>query len=183
MRLAEPRSGASVGDGVGGPQSGQTTGSCKYGKIHLGVTECNPAFFANRMNDAAFQISFGCRNLLHMIDMTKSCPGCNRKALDRFGVHIYHCAKHISAPIRNGFHAMLKSSVANALEAPLRTLNMRICEREPHTTDYYDPVRQPRARRRKEERGRNPSLLTSPQDTVSSGIGGPICRREKGEGL
>jgi hypothetical protein len=77
-----------------------------------------------------------------MIDMTKPCPGCNRKALDRFGVHLYHCAKHVSAPIRNGFHAMLKSSVVNALEAPLRTLNLRVCEREPHMIDYYDPVRQ-----------------------------------------
>jgi hypothetical protein len=50
-----------------------------------GWLQANPAFLPNRMNDAAFQIAFSCRHLLHLVDTTSEpCPGCNRRVLDRF---------------------------------------------------------------------------------------------------
>jgi hypothetical protein len=42
------------------------------------------------MNDSAFQIAFSCRHLLHLVDITKPCPGCGRRVLDRFGQHLFH---------------------------------------------------------------------------------------------
>jgi hypothetical protein len=70
-----------------------------------------------------------------MIDITKACPGCGRKALDRFGFHLFHCAKTFSPPL-------LKENVVRALEAPLRAADMRVCEREPRMSDYFDAVQQ-----------------------------------------
>jgi hypothetical protein len=56
------------------------------------------------------------RNLLHMIDITKACPGCGRKALGRFGFHLFHCAKTFSPPLRNGLHVIFKEKVVCALD-------------------------------------------------------------------
>jgi hypothetical protein len=70
-------------------------------KSTSGWLYANPAFFPSRINDSEFQIAFGCRNLLHLIDIGKACPGCNRKVLDRFGQHLFRCDKSISAPLRN----------------------------------------------------------------------------------
>jgi hypothetical protein len=55
-------------------------------------------------------ISFGCRNLLQMPGYMQESTS-YRKVLDRFGGHLYHCAKHISAPIRNGFQATVTCKI------------------------------------------------------------------------
>jgi hypothetical protein len=54
----------------------------------------NPAFFANWMNDAAFQISFGCFLTKHCQDAI----GMSWIAVE--SIFMTYLAKHISAPIR-----------------------------------------------------------------------------------
>jgi hypothetical protein len=71
-----------------------------------GWLHANPAFFPNHINYSAFQIAFSCGHL-HLVDITKPCPGCGRRVLDRFGQHLFHCDKRFSAPLRNRFHAFL----------------------------------------------------------------------------
>jgi hypothetical protein len=44
--------------------------------------------------------AFSCRHLLHLVDITKPCPGCGRRVLDRFGQHLFHC-DNSSAPLIN----------------------------------------------------------------------------------
>jgi hypothetical protein len=71
-----------------------------------------------------------------------------------FGQHLFHCDKSVSAPLRNKFHALLKTSVANALAAPMRGVGLTVQESEPHeqllrtsptATDHTD--REPGSRR------------------------------------
>jgi hypothetical protein len=100
-----------------------------------GWLQANPTFFPNRMNDAAFQIAFSCRHILHLVNTR-----CNRRVLDRFGQHLYHCDKRFSAPLRNKFHAFLKISVADTLAAPMRAAGLAVHAREPHMSAHFDPA-------------------------------------------
>jgi hypothetical protein len=75
-----------------------------------------------------------------LVDIGKTCPGCSRKVLDRFGQHLFHCDKSVSAPLRNKFHAALKISVANALAAPMRGVGLTVQENEPHMSTHFEPA-------------------------------------------
>jgi hypothetical protein len=48
------------------------------------------------------------------------------------------CDKRFSAPLRNRFHAFLKSSVANELAPAMREAGLAVQESEPHMSAYFD---------------------------------------------
>ncbi len=121
-------------------------GLCNRDKTASAWLSANPAFYANRMNNAAFIPSFRRRNLLPIVPPGQRCR-CGME-VDMFGQHAFVCEnKFIKARVTNASHANLAKSLRETMRPKMKNIGMTEIRTEPQMENYYPRIEQPNRRR------------------------------------